>query len=367
MPMGEPQLPRAINMRDTAKNTKTLFELNPSVVICLYKIDLKERGSYLFHAGENGYRQKLVFNAKEYDYFPVKAEGFEMHGDGKLPRPKLTFSNHQGVISLRLNSFKDFINYKVTRIKTFVKYLDDINFPDNVNPHAEADPEAAFSEDVFYVNQKTREDDNVVEFELVSLLELQNADVPARTIYSNSCSWVYRGKIGCGYQGKPIADVKNKRFVDSGYHNKSNMGRVGDTSMVGSEVYFSGDFLSTEFAPQNAQGSYPEWAATGVYKKGDAVAISPFETDGGCSPVDVYVCLENNAGSNPAYNQEEWALDQCSRTLCGCRLRFANSATGAGGGKRMTTQTTSSSNTWIEGMNGLPFGGFPGVDPYEFK
>ena len=31
-----------------------------------------------------------------------------MHGDGKLPRPKLTFSNQNGNISMRLGVFKDF-------------------------------------------------------------------------------------------------------------------------------------------------------------------------------------------------------------------------------------------------------------------
>ena len=354
-------------MRDTEKNTKTLFELDPSVIIHLYRIDLKENGSYLFHAGENGYQERIVFDKKEYDYFPIKAEGFEMHGDGKLPRPKLRFTNHQGVISLRLKSFNDFINYKVTRIKTFIKYLDNINFPDNVNPHAEPDPEASFAEDVFYVNQKTKEDDNIVEFELVSLLELQNANLPGRTVYANSCPWIYRGKIGCGYMGKPIADSKNKRFVPSGYHTQTVEGRTVDVSMVGSEVYFSGDFSSTEFAQKNAVGSYPEWAATGVYSKGDVVSVSPFNGDASTTPVDVYVCLSNNTQSSPIYSRAEWAQDQCSKSLCGCRLRFSSAATGAGGGQRMLYRATSSDNTWIEGKNGLPFGAFPGVDPYEFK
>lgn len=355
-------------MTDTGKNIKSLFDLDASVAICLYRIDLKEKGAYLFHAGENGYQKKIVFNGKEYDYFPLKADGFELTGDGKLPRPKLTFSNHQGVISLRLKFFKDFINYKVTRIKTFVKYLDNINFPDNVNPHAEPDPDASFAEDVFYINQKTREDDRVVEFELVSLLELQNANIPGRSVYSNSCPWIYRGKIGCGYAGKPIADSKNKRFIPSGYHTQLNdQGNVVNTSMVGSTVYFSGDFVTEEFAPKNTAGAYPEWAATGVYSKGDVVGISPFNGDGGTNPVDIYVCLKNNSQSNPIYNREEWVIDQCSKTLCGCKLRFSNSSTGAGGGERIMYRANSDGNLWVENVHGLPFGGFPGVDPYEFK
>ena len=355
-------------MKSTIKNIKTLFELDPSSIICLFKINLKERGDYLFHAGENGYQKKIVFNGQEYDYFPIKAEGFEIHGDGRLPRPTLTMSNHQGVISLRLSTFNDFINHKVTRIKTFVKYLDNVNFPNDVNPHAEPDPEASFSEDIYFVNQKIREDDNIVEFELVSILELQNANIPARTIYSDNCPWAYRGDIGCGYKGKPIADSKNKRFVPSGYYTHQNSeGKTTDVSMVGSEVYFSGEFNSAEFGPTQENGAYPDWSSATTYNKGDVVKVVPFDHSSSLNPVDIYVCINDNVRSNPIYGQSDWVLDDCSRSICGCRLRFSNAATGAGGGVRIMNNPGSKDDFWTEGEEGLPFGGFPGVDPYEFK
>ena len=345
-------------MRDTSKNIKTLFDLDPSSIICLYEIDLKDKGAYRFHAGQNGYDEKLVFNSHQYDFFPIKAEGFETHGDGRLPRPKLTFSNHQGVISLRLNFFQDFINYKVTRIKTFVKYLDNINFPNDINPHAEPDPEASFAKDIYYVNKKIKEDDNVVEFELVSLLELQNATIPARRMYYNSCPWVYRGSVGCGYQGKPIADSKNKRFVPSGYSDEAD---------VGEEVYFSGQFTSTEFAPKNSSVSYEDWDSSATYKKGDVIKVVPISHNSSTTPIDIYVCLNDNTKSNPMYNREDWAQDECSRTLCGCRLRFADAATGAGGAVRIGESPSDGKGECIESVNGLPFGGFPGIEPYPSK
>ena len=349
-------------MSNTEKNIKTLFELDPSAIICLYKIDLKGKGQYLFHAGENGYKNKLVFNSQEYDFFPIKVDGFETPGDGRLPRPKMTFTNHQGVISLRLNYFDDFINYKVTRIKTFVKYLDAVNFPHGVNPHAEPDPDAAFGEDVFFVNQKTKEDDNIVEFELVSLLELENANVPARTIYSNNCPWNYRGAIGCGYNGKPISDAKNKRFVPSGYHPV----KIGDKFLpggaVGADVYFEDEFQGEEFAKAEGDESYQDWLITETYQKGDVVKVVPYDNDSDLNPIDIYVCLNNEVRSNPIHDSENWALDDCDRTLCGCRLRFSDLATEAGGGSR-----SSNEGLHVESKDGLPFGGFPGVDPYEFK
>tara|TARA_X000000950_G_scaffold75766_1_gene94747 strand:+ start:19319 stop:20341 length:1023 start_codon:yes stop_codon:yes gene_type:complete len=340
-------------MKNTSKINKEIFATEPSTVVLLYVVDLKNQGEYRFHAGENGYKNPIVFDKKEYNYYPIKVEGFEMHGDGKLPRPTMTFSNQNGNISMRLGTFKDFINYKVTRIKTFVRYIDDVNFPNNVNPHADPDPESSFVEDIFYVNQKTKENDEIVEFELVSLLELQNANIPARTMYSNYCGWQYRSEIGCGYKGKPISDQKNKRFVPSGYSGQ----------MVGEEVYFenpNGDF-----------GGSPtgDWTRNQVYNKGDVVKIEPLDQDREIYPVDIYVCLNDNVRSNPIRDTENWRLDDCDKTVCGCRLRFGDQATGAGGCLRKDFKNKSSLEPtfWTESGNGIPYGGFPGIDPYEFK
>lgn len=339
-------------MKNTSKINKEIFATEPSTVVLLYVVDLKDQGEYRFHAGENGYNNPIIFNEKEYNYYPIKVEGFEMHGDGKLPRPKLTFSNQNGNISMRLGVFKDFINYKVTRIKTFVRYIDDVNFPNNVNPHADPDPDSSFVEDVFYVNQKTKEDDNVVEFELVSLLELQNANIPARTMYSNYCGWQYRSEIGCGYKGKPISDQKNKRFVPSGFTGQ----------MVGEEVYIeqpNGDFGGAETG---------DWTRNQVYNKGDVVKVEPLDEDREIYPVNIYVCLNDNIRSNPIRDTENWRLDDCDKTLCGCRLRFSPEATGAGGCLRLNFKNKLGDPiAWKEIDKGLPYGGFPGIDPYEFK
>ena len=339
-------------MKNTSKINKEIFATEPSTVVLLYVVDLKDQGEYRFHAGENGYKNPIIFDGKEYNYYPIKVEGFEMHGDGKLPRPKLTFSNQNGNISMRLGVFKDFINYKVTRIKTFVRYIDDVNFPNNVNPHADPDPDSSFVEDVFYVNQKTKEDDNVVEFELVSLLELQNANIPARTMYSNYCGWQYRSEIGCGYKGKPISDQKNKRFVPSGFTGQ----------MVGEEVYIeqpNGDFGGAETG---------DWTRNQVYNKGDVVKVEPLDEDREIYPVNIYVCLNDNIRSNPIRDTENWRLDDCDKTLCGCRLRFSPEATGAGGCLRLNFKNKLGDPIiWTESGNGLPYGGFPGIDPYEFK
>lgn len=344
-------------MKNTGKINKSLFDIEPSTMVCIYQIDLKDKGTYLFHAGENGYHQNIVFGGQEYQYYPIKVEGFEMQGDGRLPRPKMTFSNQRGNISMRLDYFNDFTNYRVTRRKTFVKYLDAVNFPNNFNPFTDPDPEASFTDDVFYVNQKTKEDDNIVEFELVSLLELQNSKVPARTMYSNYCPWRYRGSIGCGYKGKPIADAKNKRFVDKGY-NEMN---------VGEEVYLDDGTSSERLNNLSAKTIYQDWEMQKTYNRGDVVKVIPFDFDEALNPANIYVCIQDGTTSNPLNDRQSWVLDECDRTLCGCRLRFSKKSTEAGGGLRVSENKEGSDNFWTEDEEGLPFGGFPGIDPYDYK
>ena len=93
-------------MKNTEKHINELLELEPSSIISLYKINLKDKGDYLFHAGENGYRKKIVFDGQSYDFYPIRVDGFDMQAGGGLPRPRMTFSNYQGNISMRLDFLK---------------------------------------------------------------------------------------------------------------------------------------------------------------------------------------------------------------------------------------------------------------------
>lgn len=329
-------------MRNTSKYLDSIFSSDPSAVVCFYNINLKEKGEYLFHAGENGYKKPIIFGGKTYDFFPIEISGFDIQGDGRLPRPRMVFGNPQGVVSLRLNYFDDFINYRITRIKTFVKFLDDENFPGNKNPAGVVSSDVTFQEEIYFVNEKIIENDSIVEFELVSLLELQNAKVPNRKIYSNHCQWKYRGQSGCGYTGAPIADQKNKKFIDSGYEGMT----------IGKDVYFT----SSEF---DINKQFGEWDLFTVYNKGDLVEVTPFDFDPIIKPKSIYICVEDNTESFPPRDPSSWVLDECDKTICGCKLRFSEAAKDAGGAKRKGVD-------YSEGTKGLPFGGFPGVDPYDF-
>jgi lambda family phage minor tail protein L len=337
------------------KYLKNLLSADPTTPIVLFQIEMYNQGKYFFHAGENGYRNALVFGGAPYDHYPIIGEGFDVQGDGRLPRPKMILSNHQGNVSLRLKYFDDFTSAKVTRIKTMLKYLDEINFPNQINPYGESDSES-FTKDVYFVNQKVKETDEIVEFELVSALEIENAKIPCRSVYSNTCSWSYRSKEGCGYSGKPIADKKGKRFIPKGYSGPH----------VAEEVYFEDQYSSTQFAPTNANDVYEEWDSTKTYSSGDVVSVTTLNGDSALNPPTIYVCIGNNVESHPSKDRTNWIEDACDKSICGCRLRFSDAAEEAGGCKRFDSPY-GSDGKYSESEEGLPFGGFPGVDPYEFK
>ena len=313
---------------------KEILKISPAATISLFKINLRNEGSYYFHAGENGYNKPLIFKGREYTPIPIEMSGFEYAGDGKLPRPRMMLSNAGGVISSKLSYFEDFLNFKVCRTKTFFKYLDKANFPNNINPYGEGDV-LEFPVESYFINQKVKEDKNGVEFELVSILELESAFLPAREIISNFCAWTYRSSIGCGYAGPPVSNDKNKKF-------QATVGFV-DRSQVGEDGFFDNNIPMPGALQDRGQ-----WSINNLYQKKDFVRIeSPDDSD--LSPEAIYVCIGDDVKSDPRKDSENWAMDGCSKNIAGCRIRF-----GAG------------ASSDREAARGLPFGGFPGTESFGY-
>lgn len=291
--------------------SKEVFAENPSAIITLFRISLsqKSRGNnYYFHSGENGYQKSIYYDsgANEYFYVPFSADGFTST-NSEFPRPTLTFDNSDGFFGLKTRFFDDFIGYKVTRIRTFVKFLHGINFPNNINPFG-TPTEDSFPHENYIINQKTQENNNIISFELSSPLEKENAFLPNRKIVYNTCQWMYRSPIGCGYSGIPKTDGKGNPFT-------------GDDGL----------FSSIK------AGSPLEYSGGATYNKGDYVKITDYENPQNGS--SFYICLKNGTvGENPESNKSLWVQDACPKNISGCRSRFSN----------------------IERNNGLPFGGFPG-------
>lgn len=149
----------------------------------------------------------------EYGPWPFQVEDLEMSSDGQAAQPKLTVANISGVVTALCLTFDDMAKFKVTIHDTFKEFLDARNFTDG-NPTADPTEEKV---QVYYIDRKSTEDDEGVEFELASPADLRGIRIPTRQIHS-LCTWCMRGWYrtgrGCDYAGARYFDKKGNPVGD---------------------------------------------------------------------------------------------------------------------------------------------------------
>jgi len=188
-----------------------LQKINPSNIVELFQLELitaihGSNTKYYFHngVGENN-NTNLIFNNIEYTRMPIEADGFEFNGK-QLPRPNLTISNILGTFTTILLTLPQGLEgAKVTRIRTLERYIDDINFlggqilletgsnllqendslineESGNNPHGTPDSSATFPNEIYYVDRKTTENRNIIQFELKASFDLNGVRLPKRQV-----------------------------------------------------------------------------------------------------------------------------------------------------------------------------------------
>jgi len=177
--------------------------LSPSALIELFTLDLTLQGGPVlhWHAGTNELGSDIVWGGVTFSRFAVQASGFKQSGVGSLPRPKISMSDIQGIMAALARQYSDFAGCKLTRIRTFARFLDAVNFPGG---NLQADPSQSLPNEVWFFDRKSSEDGNLIEFELASSLDMVAVKIPRRQFIQNMCAWVYRG-ADCGYTGGPVA------------------------------------------------------------------------------------------------------------------------------------------------------------------
>ncbi len=206
-----------------------LLKLAPTAVIDLFEVKLTAKRNGVadvlrYHAGKNGLTEDLKFGGKTYVAVPIEIDGFEFASNGSLPRPTMRIANvNNAITSLILVLRADGggpLGAKVSRIRTFAKFIDTINFDQNPTFASEsdvtdsfvtennnsitmqstadtADPDAKIVE-TWYIDRIASENQQFVEFELAPKLDLTNLPLPRRTI-EEFCPWQYRGGRECPY------------------------------------------------------------------------------------------------------------------------------------------------------------------------
>ena len=165
--------------------------INPSSIIELFTLTTTSalHGSattYRFHAGSSlNSNGKIVWAGNTYARFPVQAEGFAFQ-KGQIPRPTLTLSNALGTITsilLAVNQTttgNDLTGATVTRIRTLARFIDAVNFPENVNPYGTPDATAEFPQEIYKIDRKSAENREFVQFELAAVFDLAGIRAPKR-------------------------------------------------------------------------------------------------------------------------------------------------------------------------------------------
>ena len=142
-----------------------------------------------FHSGVGmNSNASIIWQGNTYDKFPIQVEGFEYSGRGSLPRPTITVSNILGTITALMATvnvttpFNDLQGAKFVRIRTLSQFLDAANFPSNQNPFGTPDSTAELPQEIYFINRKIVENRDIVQFELVSALDLQGVRAPKRQV-----------------------------------------------------------------------------------------------------------------------------------------------------------------------------------------
>jgi len=365
-----------------------VFELNnltPSAIITLFEIDLTSAldaksipdlssaktqtgfnqatpdNTLRFHNNIKVFDSTIIWQGNTYIPAPIQATGFENSSRGTLPTPILSISSQSetGTDQLALLRYEilklgDIIGAKVTRRRTFAKYLDWDNFqaataesrlaelPDGYEP----DPNAELPRDIYYIERKTAENKNTIQYQLSSILDLEGIKIPRRTIISDKCNWHYRGP-GCWYQHRegtedpiPILEKADLRTGDINLPTDAPpVANDKDERIAG--------LLDTDQRIVNSAG-VGEWNPDYGYAKTQFVYITK-------DKIKYYFVAKTSVPTNtPPPNSTYWIADECSKTLNGCRLRW-----GTGGSVSQGSCSIGPVGNAAGTQGGLPFGGFP--------
>ncbi len=192
--------------------------IEQSALINLFIVDFTnilsaygKEGSKLYLCNQlNEKEENIVYAGQVYLAAPLEATGFELKAKGTSSRPKLAISNEHNNVGKLCNEFGNLVGAKVTRIVTYGKFLDPVNF--NSGTNEQADPQAHIKQE-FVIERLTGLNKEVGSFELAVPVEADNAIFPSRIMISSVCHWQYRSEQ-CGYKGGACATEDNKPTDD---------------------------------------------------------------------------------------------------------------------------------------------------------
>jgi lambda family phage minor tail protein L len=328
----------------SAKNIAgELMSLSPSSLITLFEIDVSALGFdigiisqtevslqintlFRFHNNINLTSNSLYWQGNEYIAAPIIAENFETNLKGSPAIPTLSISVSEAgipqlsILKQRLRAMGDLVGAKVTRIRTFGRFIDATNFyGQNIPQNFYPDPTQELPRDIFYIDRLSNENKNFMQYELSPLFIVEGITLPGRIISEYSCPWQYRAE-GCLYE------------------------------YSGRETYIHNGGTLPAYAPPvaNSLDQLFSTLVTGVpYVDRGAYNINQSYNMGEFCYIEnrgikyYFISQVNNNNSQPP-NSSGWIADECAKRVLSCKYRWQNIGSGI-----------------------LPYGGFPSVSRFQ--
>lgn len=318
------------------------FSLNPSALITLFEIDItdlafnagltnlidyrtKKDTIFRFHNNINLTLKNIYWQGNEYVPAPIQIEGMQINTNGTQVTPKISMAvsddgiPHLAKLKEKIRLMGDIVGGKIIRIRTHARFLDAINFQNPAHDFT-PDPLAELPRDTFYIDRKSNENKNFIEYELSSLFDLDNVLLPARFVSQDNCPFLYRGE-GCLYE---FALRKNPDI-----HGDGNL------PILAPPVANIFDEKISDIITGVSFNDVGEYIVGSIYNKGDYVHLKHRGFN------YYFVSKKDNNDTAPLIG-DDWIGDECSKRIGGCSLRYSTIGSGY-----------------------LPYGAFPSVTRFR--
>ena len=159
-----------------AEPTRELLELHQtSAFVELYVLDCTAIGGsvYRFTPNVRANHAAITFGGLTYTAIPIITDGWDFSATGAPPKPRLSISNVSKVLLGAVISLGDLVGSTLTRVRTFEKFLDGGSNPD---------PNRYLGPDVYVVEQKLSHDNEVITWQLTSIIDRMGMYLPRRQV-----------------------------------------------------------------------------------------------------------------------------------------------------------------------------------------
>jgi lambda family phage minor tail protein L len=177
-----------------AKVITELQKLEPDALVELFLLDCSIFGGavYPFHNQRAQGAGSVLFGGVTFQPIAMKAKGFAHNGTEQPPTPTITISAIGGVVAALVEQYDGLVGARVTRIRTFRKWLDDGSEPDST---------ARVSNDVYFVSRPVSSNRESFTFELESVLAMHGATIPFRKVMGRCQAQRFKDGVDCPYVG----------------------------------------------------------------------------------------------------------------------------------------------------------------------